>query len=145
MESRKRTGEVDFEVGFFTGREAAGGAAGEGEVGVGSEKGSGLRQFFEEESFFGAVGAAEGEEGVGGVQLFPKQRSGFLVKAADGWSAEKRGAGKVYFLPKTAEGKVGVQSGGGELRNYSDSSVYEKTQKKPPFCGDWRMRRNYLG
>ena len=46
--------------------------AGEGEVGVGSEKGSGLRQFFEEESFFGAVGAAEGDEGVGAVQYFPK-------------------------------------------------------------------------
>ena len=64
MESRKRTGEVDFEVGFFTGREAAGGAAGEGEVGVGSEKVSGLRQFFEEESFFGGIRAAESDQGV---------------------------------------------------------------------------------
>ena len=72
VESRKRTGEVDFEVGFFTGRKAAGGEAGEGEVGVGSEKKGGWGEFFKNERLFGPIGAAEGDEGVGGVQLFPK-------------------------------------------------------------------------
>ena len=57
-------GEIDTVGDFSPSGEAAGGAAGEGEVGVGSEKVSGLRQLFEEESFFGAVGAAEGEERV---------------------------------------------------------------------------------
>ena len=101
--------------GLLLSREAAGGAAGEGEVGVGSQKGSGLRQFFEKESFFGAVGAAEGDEGVGAVQYFPKVRGGFLVEAADRRPAEKRGAGKVNLLPEAAGGRVGVQSGGGEF------------------------------
>ena len=66
--------------GLLLSREAAGGEAGEGEVGVGSEKVCRLRQVFEEESFFGAVGAAEGDEGVGAVQYFPKVRGGFLVQ-----------------------------------------------------------------
>ena len=50
--------------GLLLSRKAEGGATGEGEVGVGSEKVSGLRQFFEEESFFGGIRAAESDQGV---------------------------------------------------------------------------------
>jgi type IV pilus assembly protein PilC len=37
MESRKGTGEIDFEAGFFTGREAVGGAAGNAVYGRATE------------------------------------------------------------------------------------------------------------
>ena len=131
--------------GLLLSREAAGGEAGEGEVGVGSQKVSWLRQFFEEKSFFGAIRAAEGEEGVGGGQFFAEDQSWALVKTSDGWTLDEGGAGEMDPFPKMTEGRVGIQSGGGELRNCSDDSFYEKTQKKPPFCGDWRMRRKFGG
>ena len=70
---------------------------------------------------------------------------GTLVEASDRGAFQEGRAGEMDLFPEAAERRVGIQSGGGELRNCSDDSFYEKTQKKPPFCGDWRMRRNYLG
>ena len=58
-------GEIDLTTGSFTSREMSDGSAGKGEVGVGGDQESGWREFFEELGFLGAIGAAEGDQGVG--------------------------------------------------------------------------------
>lgn len=53
--------KVDFEGSFVTGREMAGGAAGQGEVGVRGEEESGGRDFFEEHGLLDSIGTTEGD------------------------------------------------------------------------------------
>jgi len=97
------------------GGEAEGGVAGKGEVGVRGQNVSGLRQFFKEESFFAAIGAAEGDEGVGTPKEFQERGGGFLVKTANGGPAEKRRTATMHLFPEATQGGRGIQGGGGEF------------------------------
>ena len=101
----------------MTGGKAEGGAAGEGEVGIGSHKKRRPGEPRNEEGLFGALSTTKGDEAVRFAEKSPEVDSRFLVKAADVGAAEKRGAGEVDFFPKTARGRGGVQGRGGQFGN----------------------------
>lgn len=99
----------------MTGGKAAGGAASEGEVGVGGEQESGEWEFFEKMRLLDSIGTTEGDQGVGAGQLLAEDGCGLLVKAADGGSTEKGRTSEMDLFPEAAQGGGGVQGGGGEF------------------------------
>ena len=100
----------------MTGGEATGCATGKGQIGVGGDQAAWFGQFFEKKGFLGPVGATEGEEGVGILQLRTKENSRFLVKPPDRRAAQKGRAGKMDFFPELTQGGGRIEGGSGDFR-----------------------------
>ena len=92
---------------------------GEGEIGVGGQKEIGFRQFSEEQGLFGPVSTAEGDEGVGALELPPKEDSRSLIKSLKGGTVEKGRAGKMDPFPEPAQGGGRIEVRGGEFERHS--------------------------
>lgn len=110
---RKVGGEIEGASRFFRSGQAADGTAGEGEVGIGREQGSGWGKFLEKKRFFSAVGTPKGNEVVGEGKMGADGGSGFLVKKTNGLAAKEGGVSEVDLAPETTEGGVRIESGGG--------------------------------
>lgn len=92
-----------------------GGPPGEREVGIRGQEVVGIGKFFEEQGFLGSVRTTKSDQGVGAWEVSADKASRFLIKTLNGRAMKKGGAGEVDFLPKSAEGGGGIQSGSGEF------------------------------
>ena len=91
---------------------------GESEIGVGGDQAGWFGHFFKKKGFFGAISATEGDEGVGALELPPKENSRSLIKSPKGGTVEKGRAGKMDFFPEPAQGRGRVQRRGWEFRRH---------------------------
>ena len=111
-------GEIDTAGDFSPSGEAAGGAAGEGEVGVGSQKEHRRGKFPKQKCLLDPLRTPQGDKGVRRSQQMAQNGSGTLVEAADRRAAEKGRAGLMNLFPKAPEGRVGIQGGSGEFDSH---------------------------